>query len=50
VGAPRHFTFWREGPLREALTEAGWRVDRMDKNGDHTGQDWLVVRAVRAGA
>jgi SAM-dependent methyltransferase len=27
VAGARHFTYWREDPLREALTGAGWAVD-----------------------
>lgn len=30
LGRPRHFTYWRELGLRDALTRAGWTVDRLD--------------------
>ena len=29
VGAPRHFTFWREEPLRVVLDAAGWAVTEV---------------------
>jgi SAM-dependent methyltransferase len=49
VGAPRHFTFWREGPLRAALEQAGWTVEEVVGGESERGDRWLVVRAVRAG-
>ena len=49
VGAPRHFVYWREAPLRAALEGAGWTVDRIDHSrSTRTGEPWLDVRAVRA--
>lgn len=46
VTAPRHFTFWREGPLREEFTAAGWRVaDVRHTRGSR--DDWLDVYAER---
>jgi SAM-dependent methyltransferase len=30
LGLPRWFVYWREGPLRRALSEAGWTVTRLD--------------------
>jgi len=30
VSAPRHFTFWREGPLRTVLAGSGWSVVALD--------------------
>jgi len=48
VGAPRHFVYWREGPLREALEGAGWVVDRVDHTtSTRTGEPWMDVRARR---
>ena len=44
VGAPRHFTFWREEPLRAVLEAAGWRVD------DVTYDDGCARRPVAGGA
>ncbi|WP_243059766.1 methyltransferase domain-containing protein [Nocardioides sp. SR21] len=49
VGAPRHFVYWREQPLREALDAAGWEVVEVQhKQGTRpAGQPWLDVSAVR---
>jgi 2-polyprenyl-3-methyl-5-hydroxy-6-metoxy-1,4-benzoquinol methylase len=44
LGAPRWFTFWREAPLRAALTEAGWRVTSLE-HVPGNGEDWLFVIA-----
>jgi SAM-dependent methyltransferase len=30
LGMPRWFVYWREGPLRQALTDAEWTVVRLD--------------------
>jgi len=49
VASPRHFVFWREGPLRVALEESGWQVDHVRGYGATTGQPWLDVRASRRG-
>jgi len=44
---PRHFTYWREPALSDALTSAGWRLHRLDHvAGRH--EPWLYVLA-RAG-
>lgn len=44
LGRPRHFTYWRELGLRDALTRAGWTVDRLDHiAGRH--EPWLYVLA-----
>jgi len=47
ISAPRHFTFWREGPLREVLGAAGWQVADVATDRDQGEQSWLVVRATR---
>ncbi len=47
VAAPRHFTFWREEPLREVLAEAGWTVDRVDRSVGVRDDHWLNVLARR---
>jgi hypothetical protein len=47
VGAPRHFTFWREEPLRALLEETGWSVDSVDSSQSPRGETWLEVRASR---
>lgn len=46
-GAPRHFTFWREGPLIEALTAAGWLVDSVERTPGRRDEGWLNVVARR---
>lgn len=47
LGLPRHFTFWREEPLRVLLDHAGWRVLSVDHvAGEH--DDWLYVIAATA--
>lgn len=47
VAAPRHFTFWREEPLRAVLDGAGWEVDRVGRSVGSRGDDWLDVTARR---
>jgi 2-polyprenyl-3-methyl-5-hydroxy-6-metoxy-1,4-benzoquinol methylase len=48
VELPRHFTYWREGPLRTALVDAGWapvvleRVSWPDAHGP-----WLLTLSRR---
>lgn len=44
LGAPRHFTYWREAPLREVLEAAGWHVTTLEHvQGRH--EPWLYVLA-----
>ena len=40
VAGARHFTFWREEPLRAVLEEAGWRVDVVRTSETANGR-WL---------
>jgi len=47
VAAPRHFTFWREGPLRDLVEGAGWSVDEVDHVDGLRGDNWLNVLARR---
>jgi SAM-dependent methyltransferase len=48
VSGARHFTFWREEPLRATLEASGWEVDHVrHDDGAETGQPWLDVRARR---
>jgi len=47
VGAPRHFTFWREDPLREVLDAAGWDVTHVGRGDGLRGETWLGVAARR---
>lgn len=48
VGAPRHFVYWREPALREALDAAGWDVEQVGHSRSaRTGEPWLDVRARR---
>lgn len=49
VGAPRHFTFWREAGLRAVLGAAGWDVVSVDHE-QHEAGPWLAVLARRATA
>jgi protein-L-isoaspartate O-methyltransferase len=48
VTAPRFFTFWREEPLRSAMTGAGWRVADVQRETGTQGEGWLLVQAHRA--
>jgi SAM-dependent methyltransferase len=47
VAAPRHFTYWREQPLRAVLEAAGWTVDAVDRGTSERGEGWLDVLARR---
>lgn len=47
VTGARHFTFWQEPALREALADAGWQVDLLRRSETPNGT-WLDVFA-RAG-
>lgn len=47
VAQPRFFTYWREGPLRAALADAGWAVDRLERRAGLRADRWLVVAGVR---
>jgi SAM-dependent methyltransferase len=47
VAAPRHVTFWREGPLRDVLDAAGWEVGEVDHQVAGDGGAWLEVTARR---
>ena len=47
VTAPRFFTYWREEPLRSALTAAGWRVVDVERVDGDRGEAWLQVTASR---
>jgi SAM-dependent methyltransferase len=46
VAAPRYFTYWREGALRDALAGAGWSVEHL--SGHENDEAWLEVLATRA--
>lgn len=46
VAGARHFTFWREEALREALARAGWRVVELRRSETANGT-WLDVFAER---
>ena len=48
VSAPRFFTYWREAPLREALTTAGWSVDHIGHGNGLRGERWFEVLATRS--
>lgn len=48
VASPRHFTYWREAPLRAVLDESGWVVQDLGRHdGALTGDGWLDVIARR---
>lgn len=47
IGGPRHFTFWREQPLRQVLEAAGWRVDSVEHRDGLRDERWLQVTSVR---
>ncbi len=44
LGLPRHFTYWREPALRQALDDAGWHVTFLAHVPGRTDQ-WLQVIA-----
>jgi SAM-dependent methyltransferase len=46
VAGARHFTFWREQPLREAAARTGWRVVELRRSETANGT-WLDVFAER---
>jgi hypothetical protein len=49
VAAPRFFTYWREEPLRAAVTAARWSVELIGHgDGLHRGERWLEVLATRS--
>jgi 2-polyprenyl-3-methyl-5-hydroxy-6-metoxy-1,4-benzoquinol methylase len=48
VAAPRHVTYWREGPLRAVLEGSGWIVDHVAHEAAGDGGAWLGVTARRA--
>lgn len=45
VSAPRHFTYWREEPLRSVVTAAGFDVVELTRVASES--DWLDVLATR---
>jgi SAM-dependent methyltransferase len=47
VDGPRHFTFWREEPLRAALDAAGWSVVTLEREDGLRGDAWLEILAER---
>jgi SAM-dependent methyltransferase len=47
VTAPRFFTYWREEPLRSALSGAGWHVESVEHHAGLRGESWLQATAVR---
>ncbi|WP_310964608.1 class I SAM-dependent methyltransferase [Nocardioides terrisoli] len=47
VAAPRHFTYWREQPLREVLAGAGWTVEVVNQT-ESARDRWLDVVATAA--
>lgn len=47
VTTPRRFVYWREQPLRDALTGAGWSVVDLVHTEGLRGESWLNVVAQR---
>jgi SAM-dependent methyltransferase len=47
VAAPRHFTFWREQPLRSVLEQSGWVPEHVETATSPRGEAWLDVLARR---
>ena len=48
VRNPRHFTYWRAQPLREAFAGTGWTdVDIRSGVDGKRGESWLEIAAVR---
>ena len=48
VRNPRHFTYWRAQPLREAIAGTGWTdVDIRSGIDGKRGESWLEIAAVR---
>ncbi|PUA79165.1 class I SAM-dependent methyltransferase [Nocardioides currus] len=52
ISRPRHFTYWRAGPLADVVAGAGWSdVEVTHQPGTKGAESWLEVAAVReAGA
>lgn len=49
ITSPRHFTYWREAPLRTLVEDNGWGEVEVDRAGGRTtGETWLKLRAIRA--
>jgi SAM-dependent methyltransferase len=46
---PRWFVYWREGPLREALSDAGWTIVQLDHVQGRL-EPWLHALCHRAGS
>ncbi len=44
LGRPRHFTYWREDRLRDAVASAGWEVLSIERTRGRT-EPWLFVFA-----
>lgn len=47
VAGPRHFTFWREVPLRGVLGDAGWQVEELERHEGQRDDTWLDLTARR---
>jgi hypothetical protein len=48
VPSPRHFTYWREQPLRALLAPAGWSVQHVARDDAPGGEAWLEILATRS--
>ncbi|WP_240617361.1 class I SAM-dependent methyltransferase [Nocardioides speluncae] len=47
IAGARHFTYWREAPLRAVLDEVGWTVQDVGRYESANGTDWLDAFASR---
>ena len=47
LGAPRHFTYWREGPLLEAIAASPWDLVRVER-AKGKRETWLRVLCGRS--
>lgn len=47
IAAPRLFVFWREGPLREVLDQAGWAADQVSRRDGVRDDRWLEATVTR---
>ncbi len=45
ITGARHFTYWREDPLRQALEQSGWTIESLTSSVAFNGQSWLLTLA-----
>ncbi len=49
LGRPRHFTYWREGPLRELIRASPWELESLELQTGHR-DDWIQCVCCKRGA